>query len=75
VDGIYDSDPLTNPDAVRFETITYYEALKRRLRVMDATAFSLCMENKMPIVVFSIKTPNNIVNAVTGEFIGTTVTA
>lgn len=75
VDGIYDSDPETNPDAVRFEKLTYQEALQQGLRVMDATAFSLCMENQMPIVVFSVKTPGNIKRAVFGEVIGTTVTS
>lgn len=75
VDGIYDSDPETNPDAIRFEKITYQDALKRGLRVMDATAFSLCMENQMPVVVFSVKTPGNIKRAVYGEVVGTTVTA
>jgi uridylate kinase len=75
VDGVYDKDPVTNKDAIRFETLSYNEALRRRLRVMDATAFSLCMENKMPIVVFNVRKPGNIVRAVTGEVVGTTITA
>ena len=75
VDGIYDKDPMEHSDAVRLETVTYSDALRNRLRVMDATAFSLCMENKMPIVVFSIRKPGNIKKAVYGEVVGTTVTA
>jgi uridylate kinase len=75
VDGIYDSDPNKNPDAVRYERITYQECLTNRLQVMDATAFSLCQENSMPIVVFSMNEPNNIYKALIGEPIGTIVTA
>ncbi len=74
VDGIYDSDPVSNPNAKRFERITYSEALARRLRVMDSTAFSLCMDNKMPIVVFNMNEPDNIRKAVMGEPVGTLVT-
>ena len=74
VDGIYDSDPNKNPDAVRFDTITFHEALVRQLKVMDATAFSLCQENNMPIVVFSMNEPDNIRKALVGEPIGTIVT-
>ncbi len=74
VDGIYDSDPKTNPDAKRFDTITYQEALARRLKVMDATAFSLCMDNRMPIVVFDMFKPHNIKRVVQGAKIGTLVT-
>ncbi|MBE2180862.1 MAG: UMP kinase [Chthoniobacterales bacterium] len=73
VDGVYDSDPKTNPDAKKFDRITYAEALTRRLQVMDSTAFSLCMDNKMPIVVFNIGEPRNIKRAVLGEPIGTLV--
>lgn len=73
VDGIYDSDPNKNPDAVRFERLTYQEALTRQLKVMDATAFSLCQENNMPIVVFDMNGPDNIRRALTGESIGTIV--
>jgi len=75
VDGIYDSDPNKNPDAVRYDRITYQECLTKRLQVMDATAFSLCQENNMPIVVFSMNEPNNIHRALIGESIGTIVSA
>ena len=74
VDGIYDSDPKTNPDAKKFDRITYAEALSRRLQVMDSTAFSLCLDNKMPIVVFNMSEPQNIKRAVMGEPVGTLVT-
>jgi uridylate kinase len=75
VDGIYDSDPKKNPEAVRYDTITFHDALTQQLKVMDATAFSLCMENNMPIIVFSMEEPDNIRKALTGEAIGTVVTA
>jgi uridylate kinase len=74
VDGIYDSDPVINPKAKRFEQITYIDALQRQLRVMDSTAFSLCMDNKMPIVVFDFFKPHNLRRAVNGEKVGTRVT-
>lgn len=74
VDGIYDSDPRTNPDAVKFDTISYDELLGRNLKVADTAAFSLCRENNMPIVVFSL-TEGNIVRVVRGEKIGTLVTS
>jgi uridylate kinase len=74
VDGIYDADPKTSPDAKKFEHITYAEALQRRLQVMDSTAFSLCMDNKMPIVVFNMGDSGNIKRAVMGEPVGTLVT-
>jgi uridylate kinase len=73
VDGVYDSDPMTNPDAVRFETLEYIEVLKRGLQVMDATAISLCMENRLPILVFDFGVEGNIKRAVLGEPIGTLV--
>ena len=73
VDGIYDSDPKKNPTAKRFETITYQDALTMQLKVMDATAFSLCSENNMPIVVFSMEEPDNVRKALIGEPIGTVV--
>jgi len=73
VDGIYDSDPKKNPAAVRFDKLTYSEALSRRLEVMDSTAFSLCMDNAMPIIVFDMTHPENILRAVRGEPIGTIV--
>lgn len=73
VDGIYDSDPMINPDAVRLPRLTHLEALQRRLQVMDATAISLCMENKLPIVVFDLKKPGNIRSILEGKCIGTFV--
>ncbi len=73
VDGIYDSDPKKNPAAVRFDTISFHEALTRQLKVMDATAFSLCSENNMPIIVFSMDEPDNVRKALVGEPIGTFV--
>ncbi len=74
VDGVYDSDPAQNPDATRYDTLTFHEALTRQLKVMDATAFSLCMENDMPIVVFNMTEPDNIRKALAGEPVGTLVT-
>jgi uridylate kinase len=73
VDGIYTADPVKDPTATRFDRITYSEALQRRLQVMDSTAFSLCMDNKVPIVVFDMSDPQNILKAVRGERIGTLV--
>ncbi len=75
VDGIYDSDPGKNPDAKRYHRITYLEALQQQLKVMDSTAFSLCMDNKMPIVVFDFSHPHNLRRAVLGEKVGTLVTS
>jgi uridylate kinase len=75
VDGIYDSDPKKNPAAKRFRQIKYIEALQRELKVMDSTAFSLCMDNKMPIIVFDLFRPHNLKRVVMGEEVGTTVTA
>jgi uridylate kinase len=74
VDGIYDSDPKKNPKAKRFSQITYLEALQRQLKVMDSTAFSLCMDNKMPIIVFELFRPHNLKRVVLGEKVGTLVT-
>ncbi|MBX9578031.1 MAG: UMP kinase [Chthoniobacterales bacterium] len=74
VDGIYDSDPVKNPDAKKFDHITFSEALRRRLQVMDSTAFSLCMDNSMPIIVFNMIEPNIIIRAICGEPVGTLVT-
>ncbi|MBL9143999.1 MAG: UMP kinase [Verrucomicrobiaceae bacterium] len=73
VDGIYDSDPKKNPNAVRFEHISFLDALTKQLKVMDAAAFSLCSENNMPIVVFSMEEPDNVRKALIGEPIGTVV--
>jgi uridylate kinase len=75
VDGIYNADPVNNPDAVRFERISYLQVLQERLQVMDATAISLCMDNRLPIVVFNLKQPGNIRRVVMGDEVGTTVTA
>jgi uridylate kinase len=74
VDGIYDSDPKKNAKAKRYSRITYLEALQKRLAVMDSTAFSLCMDNKMPIVVFDLFRPHNLKRVVFGEEVGTVVT-
>ena len=73
VDGVYDSDPNLNPDAVKFETLEYLEVLQRGLTVMDATAVSLCMENRLPILVFDFRKEGNIKRALLGEPIGTLV--
>jgi len=73
VDGIYDRDPNLHPDAIRFDRITYTDALTKRLQVMDSTAFSLCMDNKIPIVVFDMNKPTNIRDAVLGRPVGTLV--
>ncbi len=75
VDGIYDADPKTNPGAKKFDRITFSDALQSRLQVMDSTAFSLCMDNKMPIVVFDMSEPSNIQRAVLGEPVGTLVSS
>lgn len=72
-DGVYDSDPQKNPDAKRFEEIDYLEVLNRGLAVMDSTAISLCMDNHIPLIVFSIDEPGNIFRAAMGEKIGTKV--
>ncbi|HVR36975.1 MAG TPA: UMP kinase [Methylomirabilota bacterium] len=74
VDGIYDSDPKKNSRARRYKQITYLEALQKRLQVMDSTAFSLCMDNKMPIIVFDLFKPHNLKRVVMGEPVGTLVT-
>ena len=73
VDGVYDSDPVTNPDAKKFDRISYMEVLNRGLHVMDATATSLCMDNDMPMIVFDLTTSGNISRALKGESVGTTV--
>ena len=75
VDGVYDSDPKLNPKAKKYSQISYTEALTKRLQVMDSTAFSLCMDNKLPIIVFDMMNRNNIKNAVLGKKVGTIVTA
>jgi len=73
VDGVYEADPRKRPDARRFSTLSYMDALSRRLEVMDSTALSLCMENELPIVVFDVASEDGIVRAVRGEGIGTRV--
>jgi uridylate kinase len=73
VDGVYDSDPHTNPDAVLFKTLDYMDALNRRLKIMDSTAVSLCMDNKLPIIVFNIFNEGNLYRILTGDLIGTTI--
>lgn len=75
VDGVYDCDPMTHPDAVRFDRLTYIETLNRRLEVMDSTAISLCMDNNLPILVLNLWNPDALRQALYGEKIGTLVTA
>lgn len=75
VDGVYDSDPLKNDHAVKFEKLSYMETINRRLEVMDSTAISLCMDNNMPILVLNLWQPGVLIKAVYGEQIGTLVTA
>jgi uridylate kinase len=73
VDGVYTADPVKDSTATRFDCITYREVLEKRLQVMDASAISLCMDNDLPIVVFNMRTPGNIVRVVSGEAVGTRV--
>ena len=73
VDGVYDRDPNLDPTAKRFDRLTFSEALTQRLQVMDSTAFSLCMDNRIPIVVFDMNTPSNFTDIVLGKKIGTVV--
>lgn len=75
VDGVYDADPRTNPDAKKIDEITYQEALVQGLKVVDSTAFSLCMDNHMPMVVFGMEPAGNLAKAIAGERIGTLVSA
>jgi uridylate kinase len=74
VDGIYDADPMVYPSASRFDRISYQQVLEQGLKVMDATAISLCMDNRLPIVVFNLRTPGNIKRAIAGEAVGSLVT-
>jgi uridylate kinase len=74
VDGVYTADPMTNPKAKRYKRLTYMDALKNRLNVMDAAAFSLCMDNRIPIIVFDLFKRGNIQRAILGKPIGTLVT-
>ena len=73
VDGVYDKDPATNDDAVRYSELVHKDLLHKDLRVLDATAASLCMENNIPLVVFNLHTPGNIIRIVRGEDIGTKI--
>jgi len=73
VDGVYDCDPSKNPGAKKFSELTFFEAINRRLQVMDTTALSLCMENKIPIIVFGLNNPENITKVIVGENIGTLI--
>jgi len=73
VDGVYDADPLTNPDARRHEHLRYGDVLNERLQVIDATAVSLCMENGLPIIVFDLHRPDNVRRVVLGEHVGTLI--
>jgi uridylate kinase len=75
VDGVYDSDPRTNPDAKKLDEVSYQDALVRGLKVVDSTAFSLCMDNRMPMLVFGMEPAGNLARALRGEKIGTLVTA
>ena len=75
VDGIYDSDPKKNPKAKRYSQISYIDALHQQLKVLDSTAFSLCMDNKMPIIVFDLFRPHNLKRVVMGDKVGTLVTS
>src|SRR6187397_3056834 len=72
VDGVYSADPMTDPTAERYDRISYLQVLERRLQVMDATAISLCMDNRVPILVFNLRTQGHLRRAVLGEPIGTT---
>ena len=74
VDGVFDSDPLVNPDARMFHSLPYIEVLNRGLKVMDSTAISLCMDNRLPIIVFNL-TSENLVRVISGEDVGTLVHA
>ena len=73
VDGIYTADPMTHPDATKYDEISYLKVLEQGLKVMDATAISLCMDNKLPIVVFNLRTRGNLRRVVMGDAVGTTV--
>jgi uridylate kinase len=75
VDGVYTADPMVDANAQRYDSISYLEVLERGLKVMDATAISLCMDNKLPIIVFNLRTPGNLRRVIMGEPVGTSVTA
>ena len=73
VDGVYDSDPEKNKDAIKFDTITFDDVITKKLKIMDSTAFTLSQENKLPIIVFDMNTRGNLLKVVSGEKIGTIV--
>ena len=73
VDGVYDADPEKNPNAKKFETVSFQDCISKNLKVMDMTAFTLCMENKLPIIVFDMNQAGNLLKIVQGESVGTLV--
>jgi uridylate kinase len=73
VDGVYDADPVSHPDATRYDRLAFSDLLRDRLQVMDATAVSLCMENDLPIIVFDLNRPDNIRRVASGEVVGTLI--
>jgi len=73
VDGVFSADPNTVPDAEKYDELSYMRVLNQRLRVMDSTAITMCMENNLPIVVFNLKKPGNIKRVISGEKVGTIV--
>ena len=73
VDGVYDKDPFQYEGAVKYDTLTYQDALQNRLNIMDSTAFSLCMDNQIPVLIFNMNDPDNIQRVISGEKIGTIV--
>jgi uridylate kinase len=74
VDGVYSADPVKDPTAVKYDRLSYLDVLQKNLKVMDATAISLCMDNNLPIIVFNLNVPGNIKKIVAGESLGTMVT-
>ena len=74
VDGVYSDDPKKNKNAKKYDSITFMEAIKKRLKIMDMSAFSLCMDNNLPVIVFNLHKPGNIVNSILGKHIGTIIT-
>ena len=74
IDGVYDSDPKVNPDAVRYDTLSIHEVVEKKLAVIDLTASMMCMEHKLPMYVFSLNEPDSIVKAFSGDFNGTVIT-
>jgi uridylate kinase len=74
VDGVYSSDPEKNPNATKFDTITFDEAYEKKLKIMDMTAFTLCKENQIPVIVFDMNCPGNLKKVILGDKIGTLVT-